>query len=109
MKWDLKQAHWIRDHLQAIEHRDDQQRVINSLAQFEAETAPILASLRQSLIHGDINDYNTLVLSSGQEEERVSGFIDFGDLVETSTICELAIAITYAIMDIMHHLFKPHP
>lgn len=94
LKWDLKQASWIREYLQAIEDQESQQQVAHCLAHFEATVAPLLPDLRHSVIHGDINDYNVVVCAT-----KVSGFIDFGDLVETSTVCELAIALTYAIMD----------
>lgn len=98
LKWDLKQANWIADYLHSIDNIEDQQLVRHYLTQFEAEVAPVLPVLRQSVIHGDINDYNVLV-SRMDETEYVSGFIDFGDVIETSTICELAITLTYAIMD----------
>lgn len=98
LKWDLKQASWIREHLHVIEPADDRTCVAYFLAQFESKTAPVLSRLRQSVIHGDINDYNVLVFNTDPQTECVSGFIDFGDLVETSTICELAIALSYAMM-----------
>lgn len=99
IKWDLQQASWIREHLHTIEDPENQKCVAHFLVTFESEVMPVLSSLRQSVIHGDINDYNVLVSNVGHETEQVSGFIDFGDVVETSTICELAIATTYAMLD----------
>ncbi len=98
LKWDLKQAHWIAPHLEVIENDEDRELIADCIAQFESETAPLLSTLRHSVIHGDINDYNILVTHL-DDTIKVSGFIDFGDLVESSTICELAIALTYAIMN----------
>ncbi|MDX1836542.1 aminotransferase class III-fold pyridoxal phosphate-dependent enzyme [Legionella taurinensis] len=92
LKWDLRQAEWIENEVQAIDHPDDRRLVSDFLAEFKRDTAPRLPDLRQSIIHGDLNDYNIVVQS------RQIGFIDFGDLLQTATICELAIALAYALM-----------
>ena len=54
------------------------------------------SGLRRSVIHGDANDYNVLV-----EPERMSvtGLLDFGDMVYSYTVGDLAIAIAYAVLD----------
>ena len=52
--------------------------------------------LRLSVIHGDANDYNLLV---DPESMTVSGLIDFGDMVYSYTVGDLAIAIAYVILD----------
>jgi 4-aminobutyrate aminotransferase-like enzyme len=55
---------------------------------------PALSGVRHSIIHNDANDYNVLV-----HEGRVSSLIDFGDMLYAPTICELAIAAAYALME----------
>ena len=52
-------------------------------------------ALRQSVIHGDANDYNVLVDSAN---ETVIGLIDFGDVVHSYTVGDLAIAIAYVVL-----------
>ncbi len=52
--------------------------------------------LRRSVIHGDANDYNLLV---DPESMTVSGLIDFGDMIYSYTVGDLAIAIAYVILD----------
>ena len=52
--------------------------------------------LRRSVIHDDANDYNVLV---DPESMTVSGLIDFGDMVYSYTVGDLAIAIAYAVLD----------
>lgn len=94
LKWDLLQASWISDHLAVLNNEEERHCVTFFLQQF-AIVAPLLKTLPQSVIHGDINDYNVLVSPEG----RVTGFIDFGDVVASATICELAIAIAYAILN----------
>lgn len=98
LKWDLKQAAWIREHIHIITNEHDLQSINYFLNRFDPKILLKLSELPHSIIHGDVNDYNILV-----SHDRVTGFIDFGDLVETATICELAIALTYAMLD------KPEP
>ena len=56
--------------------------------------------LRRGVIHGDANDYNVLV---DPERMIVTGLVDFGDLIYSYTVGELAIAIAYVVLD------KPDP
>lgn len=53
--------------------------------------APRFDALPKSVIHNDANDYNVLA-----EGDTVTGIIDFGDMVHSYTICDLAIATAYA-------------
>ena len=55
-------------------------------------------ALRHSVIHGDANDYNVLV-----RRGRVVGLLDFGDMVHSAAVCDLAVALAYAMLD------KPDP
>jgi 4-aminobutyrate aminotransferase-like enzyme/murein DD-endopeptidase MepM/ murein hydrolase activator NlpD len=59
---------------------------------------PAFATLPRSLIHNDANDHNVLVAFDG-DALRVTGLLDLGDLVESATVCEPAIAIAYALLD----------
>lgn len=49
--------------------------------------------LRRSVIHGDANDYNVLV-----EADRIAGLIDFGDIVYSWTVGNLAVALAYVVL-----------
>lgn len=49
--------------------------------------------LRRSVVHGDANDYNVLV--AGNE---IVGLIDFGDIVHSYTVGDLAIAVAYVVL-----------
>lgn len=55
----------------------------------------LLAGFKTSIIHGDANDHNLLVTSDGS---RIEGILDFGDLVESLTIYDLAISLAYVAM-----------
>ncbi len=79
---------------------DDVQRnlIQRMLDRYLTVTAPKLATLRTSVIHSDGNDYNVLASPYGRWGNRVTGLIDFGDMVHSHTVNELAIACAYAIM-----------
>ena len=85
LKWDLKCASWIEEHL----HLTEDPALIRSVLAM----TPDLASLRHSVIHGDANDHNVVV----DDDEQVR-LIDFGDMHYTATVCELAIACGYVAL-----------
>ena len=58
---------------------------------------PLSGQLPRGIIHNDANDYNVLVGDPAPAGRPVAGLLDFGDMVETWTVCELAVAIAYAI------------
>ncbi len=69
---------------------------------FEKEVLPIYPKLEKQVIHCDINDFN-LLANNDLENPIITGVIDFGDVVYSYKINELAIACAYAMM------FKPNP
>lgn len=75
---------------------------------FERAMVPLLTRLRTSVIHNDANDYNILV-GGGDDlysrNQSVVGLIDFGDMVYSYTVSDLALAIAYAILDQPDPLF----
>lgn len=94
LKWDVARAGWIRDYLPYLTDGPRRAWVEQCLSDYERSTRPALAHLRTSVIYNDANDHNLLVNAG-----RVVGVIDFGDTVETQTVCELAIALAYALMN----------
>ena len=100
LKWNLQHAMWIREYIHHIGDTARRSIVERFLLQFEIDALPILPTLRCSVIHNDANDYNILVNEAEENRPRqVVSVIDFGDIVHTCTICELAIATTYAMLD----------
>src|SRR5882672_1828147 len=98
LKWDLARAGSIREHLHLI--RDGSQRALveKFLALYDAEVVPALAQLRRSVVYGDANDYNVLVGPPLPLPRKIVSVIDFGDMHETVTVSEVAIAAAYAIL-----------
>ena len=103
LKWDLQHTSWIHDYLHYIDQPKRRAIVEHFLAEYETQVLPLLPKLRMSVIHNDANDYNVLVDDIGAGARRVVSVLDFGDMVHTYTICELAIACAYAMMH------KPDP
>lgn len=57
--------------------------------------APRIAALPRGLVHGDLNDHNVLV----DDEGRVAGLLDLGDMVWTAGAAEAAVAATYVALE----------
>jgi len=101
--WDLANGlREVRKHESLIADAE-LRRLVNLLADdFEQHTAPLLPQLRRSAIHNDANDYNVLVGGGADlysHNQQVTGLVDFGDMVYSQTINELAVAIAYAALD----------
>ncbi|WP_160716126.1 aminotransferase class III-fold pyridoxal phosphate-dependent enzyme [Chitinophaga solisilvae] len=93
IKWDIAQALDARAQLPCIKDHEKRRLAAYFLLQFEMEVLPQLSSLRKAYIHNDANDYNVLV-----ENNAISGLIDFGDMVHTTLVNNLAIACTYVML-----------
>lgn len=98
LPWDLKNALHSRERLSFTENPHQRRLVEYFLLQFETCVIPVLPKLRSSIIHNDFNDNNILVEKLPGGGEKIVGIIDFGDMVHAPTICELAVALTYAML-----------
>jgi 4-aminobutyrate aminotransferase-like enzyme/Ser/Thr protein kinase RdoA (MazF antagonist) len=69
---------------------------------FDRHTAPLLDVLPRGVVHGDPNDYNILVGGEADVESRgqsITGVVDFGDMVYSYRVADLAIAMAYVMLD----------
>lgn len=92
--WDITRAADANKKLHCIKDHERRRIAGYFLLQFETEVLPHLSSLRHAYIHHDANDTNVLVVA-----DRISGLIDFGDMLYTALINNLAVACTYAMMN----------
>ncbi len=100
--WDLTNGlRVINQHGTLIQDLNLQDLVTRYARDFERDVGPLLPKLRQSVIHNDANDYNVLVRDGGLDPENSSvvGLIDFGDMVHSYTVGDLAVAIAYVVLD----------
>lgn len=91
--WDIQTTPDAQKNLQYIKDHERRRIVAYFLLQFETEVMPLLSSLRTAYIHNDANDYNVLVTG-----DDITGLIDFGDMVHSQLINNLAVACTYAML-----------
>jgi Ser/Thr protein kinase RdoA (MazF antagonist) len=89
LQWDLKRAGMAREYTGLLPH-DRRTHVERLFAQWERID---WTGLRHSVIHGDANDHNIIVADG-----RMAGLLDFGDMVYTATICDLAIVLAYSML-----------
>jgi len=103
MHWDLAKAlREIDKHKHLITDSEMRSLVDSLVVGFEHNVVPLLGNLRRSIIQNDANDYNVIVGGGTDQYSRnqqVLGVIDFGDMVYSYTVADLAIAVAYAILD----------
>ncbi len=100
LQWDLARGRTVIDrHRSRLTNVALAEAVDTLMLRFDRHTAPLLPTLPCSVIHNDLNDYNVLVGGDFCHDQRVVGVIDFGDMLHSYTIGELAIAVAYAVLD----------
>jgi 4-aminobutyrate aminotransferase-like enzyme/Ser/Thr protein kinase RdoA (MazF antagonist) len=101
--WDIRRASSAREYLSLLP--DLRRKLVERfLAVWDAID---WSRLRSSIIHNDANDYNVLVgpinAADQRPDRRIAAILDYGDVVHTATVCELAVALAYVMLD------KPDP
>jgi len=124
--WDLANGlRIIREYGPLVADERLREIVYQCAQDFAREVSPLLSQVRRTVIHGDANDYNVLVQPGddsmawhrhpadvhGQVEHPngaaqdacatscVVGLIDFGDMIHSYTVGDLAVAIAYVVLD----------
>ena len=103
LKWDPQRASWIGAHIHDVSDPARRELVTRVRGWADAEIARLAPSLRVSMIYNDANDYNVLVAGDAPYDARVVAVVDFGDMLRTWTVNEVAVACAYALLD------KPDP
>ena len=78
------------------------QFILRFFAYFNDNVLPKLQQLPKKAIHGDLSQSNLVVDVDNQQ--RISGVLDFGDMVKAPRVVELGIAASYALgtnLDVM--------
>ncbi|MEO6608725.1 MAG: phosphotransferase [Aestuariivirga sp.] len=87
--WDLKHAAKLSAYLPQTEVLLHRKLAAEALERFDAIS---LTPLRHQVIHNDLNPHNVLVWP---ENGAIAGVIDFGDMVESPLVCDVAVACSY--------------
>ena len=93
--WDLENAGAVRQRAADIADPDDRAVVEAAFRRWEQRVVPVRSRLRAAVVHHDANDRNVMV-----SDGRVSGLIDFGDMLWSRQVHELAVTLAYALMDV---------
>ena len=97
--WDLREARGtVTECVGHIPEQAGRSTVERFLGRFESHVLPRFPELRTSVIHNDANDRNILVSDDTSSPPTVIGIIDFGDMVESHTVFDLAVGAAYGIL-----------
>jgi len=91
--WDIKQAGKLIPLLEHVPDRHSRDLCQGQLEHFVELIEPRLRGCRSQVIHNDLNWGN--VLADGVRNDRITGIIDFGDLVKSPLIIDIAVAAAY--------------
>jgi len=100
--WDLANAsRVVREHRALVTDATLGRAIDTIVDRFERHVTPLLESLPRRAVHGDLNDYNVLVDGdrASSDGPTVSGIVDFGDMVHSYAVADLAIALAYMMLD----------
>lgn len=92
--WDIQNTHFSLPKIAFIKEPERKKLIQYYIDRFSTFVLPVQHLLRHSIIHGDLNDYNILV-----DGENISGFLDFGDATYSPMVNDLAIALTYMMLN----------
>jgi hydroxylysine kinase len=103
LAWDIQHASSLHELVPSADVAASPPRwdlVRSGLERFERIVKPRLSELRAQVVHADFNPHNLLV--DPADPDTVSGILDFGDMVRTPLINDVAIAACY-------HAASDHP
>lgn len=93
LAWDLRRLGTLRPYLVHITDPDARAEVEAELDRYDSVAGPGLVRVRHQVVHNDANMDNVVVDDHGW----VSGILDFGDMVRTAIVADLAVAMAYAV------------
>ena len=94
--WDIRSTPGLRKFLACLDDAPDvRTTVLEVVESYEALSTDIMSKLKKSVLQADFNDANIIFSHDGTS---VSGVIDFGDIVFSNSINDLAIAMAYSML-----------
>jgi Ser/Thr protein kinase RdoA (MazF antagonist) len=95
--WDLKQSVKLKDYLHHIPDPGHHQLASYFLDRFERHVLPEIPKLRSQIIHNDFAPNNMLVACD--DPGVIVGIIDFGDLIYSPLVTDLATTISQILIE----------
>lgn len=97
--WMLEAVPKVAEFLYVIKDEERKDIVEQVLEEFEKKVTQNIDQFEKGIIHGDINEHNILVEKiENRNEYRVGGVIDFGDTSYSPYIFDLAVTMTYMMI-----------
>jgi hydroxylysine kinase len=93
--WDIGQAPKLRPLLGYIADPARRALATEALDRYESDILPHRGRFRRRFVHNDFNPHNILV--DPKDPAQITGVLDFGDMVETALVNDVAIAATYQV------------
>ena len=91
--WDMRQVGRVRQLVGYITDEALRRRVGRCLDRFLEHHLPQFPAMRSQVVHNDLNPEN--VLLAQDDATQVAGVIDFGDMVASPLIVDVAVAASY--------------
>ena len=92
--WDIGNIDYLKKRSTILNDQKEREIISYFIRKYNNKIVPNYKLLRKSIIHNDCNDHNIIV----DNDNKIYGIIDFGDMVHTYTAAEPAIAIAYAVL-----------
>uniref|UniRef100_A0A3Q3K285 Hydroxylysine kinase n=1 Tax=Monopterus albus TaxID=43700 RepID=A0A3Q3K285_MONAL len=97
--WSLSSFTLLEPYISVLDGDPLQEVVKSVIHQYKISVLPKHPSFRKCINHGDFNDLNILVQPCESDGYRISGILDFGNLNSGYYIYELAITVTYMMIE----------
>ena len=91
--WNVSAAHRLTVQLDSLVEKPRRALAQSFMTRFTDHVLPRLASLRAQVIHNDYHLYNVLV--APDDQARITGIIDFGDMLHAPLVGEVATAAAF--------------
>lgn len=95
--WDMKNALSLKIMLDDLDSGEKRAELCGWLDRFADEVLPDLPRLRSQVVHNDLNSDNIVV--DPVDTDEIAGIIDFGDMVKTAVLFDVAVAAAYQSTD----------
>jgi Ser/Thr protein kinase RdoA (MazF antagonist) len=105
--WDLQRGpETIKQLMKYIEKPEERSLIKHLLERFQSQAMKSVSQLKKTVIHNDGNDYNILVKDSDKKslnQKKCFGILDFGDMVYSYTVGDIAVVAAYVMLDKKNH------
>ncbi|PPR45273.1 MAG: 5-aminovalerate aminotransferase DavT [Alphaproteobacteria bacterium MarineAlpha5_Bin7] len=91
--WNPADIDWIKKEINIFSGKN-KSILLKAFSEYEEYVKNNLKNLRYSITHSDPNNYNLVV-----KNNKINGLLDYGDSIYGPTINDLAICLSYALMN----------